>query len=105
MRVTVVGAGVAGLTSAFALAERCCEVEVIDRGPELGATSCSRFAGGMLAPWCEREAADELVLELGREALVYWPRQHAGTVRRGSLLVALRRDEPEIERFVRRTRG
>jgi glycine oxidase len=105
MRVAVIGAGVAGLTSALALAERGCEVEVIDRGPELGAASCSRFAGGMLAPWCEREATDELVLELGREALVYWPRHHAGTVRRGSLLVALRRDEPEIERFARRTRG
>lgn len=105
MRVTVVGAGVAGLTSALALAERGGEVEVIDRGPELGAASCSRFAGGMLAPWCERESADELVLELGQEALDFWPQHHDGTVRRGSLLVAPRRDEPELDRFARRTRG
>lgn len=105
MRVTVVGAGVAGLTTALALAEGGAEVELIERSATLGAAACSRFAGGMLAPWCEREAAEALVLELGREALAYWPRHHAATERRGSLLVAPRRDEPEIERFARRTSG
>ena len=50
MRVTVIGAGVAGLTTALDLAERGCAVEVIDRGPSLGAACCSRLAGGMLAP-------------------------------------------------------
>lgn len=105
MRVAVVGAGVAGLASALALAERGCAVEVLERGAALGAESCSRWAGGMLAPWCEREAADELVVELGQEALDFWPRHHAGTAGRGSLVVALRRDEPELERFARRTRN
>ena len=105
MRITVIGAGVAGLTSALVLAERGCEVEVLERGPALGAASCSRWAGGMLAPWCERESAEELVVELGREALDWWPEHHDGTVRRGSLVVAQRRDEPEIERFAKRTRG
>jgi glycine oxidase len=105
MRVTVIGAGVAGLTSALALAERGCEVEVLERGLSLGAASCSRYAGGMLAPWCERESAEELVVELGREALDYWPARHEDTVRRGSLVLAQRRDEPEVERFARRTRG
>ena len=105
MRITVIGAGVAGLTSALALAERGCEVEVIERGPALGAASCSRWAGGMLAPWCERESAEELVVELGREALAWWPVRHGGTVRRGSLVVAQRRDEPDLERFARRTRN
>ena len=105
MRVTVIGAGVAGLTSALALAERGCAVEVVERGPALGAESCSRCAGGMLAPWCERESAEELVVELGREALEYWPTIHAGTVRKGSLVLAQRRDEPDLERFARRTRN
>ena len=105
MRVTVIGAGVAGLTSALALAERGCAVEVVERGPALGAESCSRYAGGMLAPWCERESAEELVVELGREALEYWPTIHAGTVRKGSLVLAQRRDEPDLERFARRTRN
>ena len=105
MRVTVIGAGVAGLTSALALAGRGCAVEVVERGPALGAESCSRYAGGMLAPWCERESAEELVVELGREALEYWPTKHAATVRKGSLVLAQRRDEPDLERFARRTRN
>ena len=69
MHVTVIGAGVAGLTSALALAERGCAVEVLERGPSLGAACLLALAGGMLAPWCERESAEELVVELGREAL------------------------------------
>jgi glycine oxidase len=105
LRITVIGAGVAGLTSALALAERGCEVEVLERGPSLGAASCSRWAGGMLAPWCERESAEELVVQLGREALDYWPDRHGDTVRHGSLVLAQRRDEPDLERFARRTDG
>jgi len=105
MQVTVIGAGVAGLTLALALAERGCEVELLERGPSLGITSCSRWAGGMLAPWCERESAEELVLELGREALAWWPERHEGMVSRGSLVVAQRRDEPDLDRFARRTRN
>jgi glycine oxidase len=59
----------------------------------------------MLAPWCERESAEPLVAELGREALSYWPDHYPGTVRNGSLVLTLRRDEPDLERFARRTSG
>ena len=103
MHVTVVGAGVAGLATATELAERGCSVEVLERGPALGADACSWQAGGMLAPWCERESAEDLVVELGREALAWWPRHHDGVVRHGSLVLAPRRDEPELERWARRT--
>ena len=105
MRVTVIGAGVAGLTSALALAEHGCSVEVLDRSASLGAGACSYLAGGMLAPWCERESAEELVVELGCEALDYWPVVHPDTARRGSLVLASRRDEPDLARFTRRTSG
>jgi glycine oxidase len=105
MRVTVVGAGVAGLAAATELVERGCAVEILERAPTLGAGACSWLAGGMLAPWCERESAEELVVELGREALDWWPRHHAATARRGSLVLALRRDQPDLDRFARRTSG
>jgi glycine oxidase len=59
----------------------------------------------MLAPWCERESAEQLVVELGREALDWWPRHHPETVRRGTLVLALRRDQPDLDRFARRTDG
>lgn len=103
MRVAVIGAGVAGLTAALALGEGGADVDVLERGPAVGAQSCSRYAGGMLAPWCEAESAEPLVARLGAEALAFWPRVFPGTVRAGSLVVAPRRDGPELDRFARRT--
>ena len=103
LRVSVIGGGVAGLTAAVELHERGACVEVLERGPTIGAESCSRWAGGMLAPWCEREAAEPLVAELGEEGLAWWRDRFPGTVSAGSLVVATRRDEPELDRFARRT--
>jgi glycine oxidase len=103
MQVSVIGAGVAGLCCAVELAERGVDVEVIERGPRLGEHSCSWYAGGMLAPWCERETAEPLVSQLGEEAVQWWSRHHPGTVVRGSLVVAHGRDRAELARFARRT--
>lgn len=105
MRCLVVGAGVAGLTTALALIERGASVEVIDRGSHLGAQSCSWFAGGMLAPWCERESADEPVLRRGLSALAWWRQRFPETVAAGTLVVAPARDGAELDRFSRRTSG
>lgn len=104
-RVTIIGAGIAGLTTALALAERGARVSVIERSHHLGEQACSRFAGGMLAPWCERESAEQVVLELGKEALTYWPRILADTEANGTLVVAQRRDLADLDRFARMTSG
>jgi glycine oxidase len=101
-KVTVVGAGVAGLTTALELSERGIAVEVIERGASVGA-GCSRMAGGMLAPWCERAATDEAVMRLGAPSIDWWLRHYAGTVRSGSLVVAAARDAAELTRFAART--
>lgn len=103
MRVTVVGAGVAGLGCALELAARGAEVEVLERGQRLGEGCCSWFAGGMLAPWCERESAEPLVAALGEESLPWWREHFAGTEMKGSLVVAHGRDRGELERFASRT--
>ncbi len=103
--ITVIGAGVTGLTCALALAERGAQVEVIERGARLGVESCSWLAGGMLSPWCELESAEERVAELGAEALDYWAERFPGTMRNGSLVVAQARDLAELMRFSRRTRN
>jgi glycine oxidase len=108
MRVTIIGAGVAGLTAALTLFERAAgqpiSITILEKSQILGAESCSRYAGGMLAPWCERENAEEPVLVLGQEALVFWPRW-VDTVQCGTLVVAPMRDEAELDRFGRRTSG
>ncbi len=53
----IIGAGIAGLWQALALAKAGCEVNVYERDNEMMTQSASHFAGGMLAPWCEAEAA------------------------------------------------
>jgi len=101
-KVIVIGAGVAGLTTALELSERGVAVEVIERGSSVGA-GCSRMAGGMLAPWCERAATDEAVMRLGAPSIEWWLRHYPGTVRNGSLVVAPARDTAELTRFAERT--
>jgi glycine oxidase len=103
VQVTVIGAGIAGLATAWALSEAGAAVRVLERSETLGALACSRYAGGMLAPWCEAESAEPLVVTLGQEALSFWPSVFPGTVQRGSLVLAPLRDAPDLMRFARRT--
>jgi glycine oxidase len=100
--VRVIGAGIAGLTAAYELACRGAAVELIERREATG-RGCSFYAGGMLAPWCEGESAEPLVVRLGQEALTYWTQTVQVARREGSLVVAPPRDKPELARFARRT--
>jgi len=102
MKIRVIGAGVAGLTCAYEFARAGATVEIVERaaGPGLG---CSFHAGGMLAPWCEAESAEPLVVELGREALDYWTKTLPVAETHGTLVVAPPRDRPDLIRFARRT--
>jgi glycine oxidase len=104
MRVKIVGAGVAGLTCAHAFARRGAQVTIVERKAGTG-QGCSWFAGGMLAPWCERESAEPIIAELGFESLDYWREAVPDVPREGSLVLAPARDLPELKRFSRRTEG
>ncbi|TIS35891.1 glycine oxidase ThiO [Mesorhizobium sp.] len=105
MRVLIKGAGVAGLTAAFKLATHGAAVTVAEKRHSLGG-SASWFAGGMLAPWCERESAEQPVLDLGRGAADWWDAATPGQVTRaGTLVVAAPRDAGELDRFASRTSG
>ena len=103
MRVLVIGAGVAGLATATELAERGADVEVWERGAEIGAGAASRLAGAMLSPWCERESAEARVAEVGAGAAAWWAARVPGVVQQGSLVLAAPRDRSELTRFARRT--
>ncbi|HEX7381764.1 MAG TPA: FAD-dependent oxidoreductase, partial [Nevskiaceae bacterium] len=104
-RVTVIGAGPAGLTAALELSDGGAEVEVLERGTAPGRQACGWFAGGMLGPWYERADSDPRVLEWGLQALEWWPRHFSGTVLAGTLVLAQPRDRAELDRFATRTTG
>jgi len=101
---SVIGSGVAGLAVASELAARGARVQVFDPGGPPGPHGCSWWAGGMLAPWCEFENAEEPVLRLGQAAFDWWAAR-TQIARRGTLVVANPRDLPDLRRFARRTEG
>ncbi|WP_183190277.1 FAD-dependent oxidoreductase [Ancylobacter tetraedralis] len=104
MRVRIIGGGVAGLTSAHAFARRGARVTLVERRAATG-QGCSWYAGGMLAPWCERESAEPIIAELGLESLEYWRSAVPDVPNEGSLVLAPPRDLPDLKRFARRTSG
>lgn len=105
MKIGVKGAGVAGLALAHELVTRGAQVELLEKHQDLSA-SASWLAGGMLAPWCERENAEEDVLRFGRSSISWWGEVLPGHVRRnGTLVVAAPRDAGELSRFASRTSG
>lgn len=104
MPVLIKGAGVAGLTVAHELWSRGTAVTVLDPSAEEAAASW--YAGGMLAPYCERESAEQMVVDLGLGAADWWDAALPGSVtRQGTLVVAPMRDIRELDRFGSRTTG
>jgi glycine oxidase len=105
MPILVKGAGVAGLTVAHELWSRGHDVAVFDPAGD-HRHAASWYAGGMLAPYCERESAEQAVVDLGAGAADWWDAALPGLVRRnGTLVVAPARDTGELRRFAGRTTG
>lgn len=100
--ITIAGAGLAGLASAYELAKRGASVTIFEKSAKPGESSVARFAGGMLAPFCERESAEEDVVTLGVQAADWWS-QVTPVTRHGTLVVTPPRDQAELTRFARRT--
>jgi len=103
--VLVRGAGVAGLCAAYECASRGAQVTLSEVNPGLG-HNASWLAGGMLAPYCEGEHAEAIVVQLGRQAADWWEAALPGAVHRmGTLVVAPPRDRAELARFAARTQA
>ena len=101
--ITVVGAGIVGLWQALTLARRGFRVRLIERSTEPFAQAASALAGAMLAPYCEAEAADPVVRDLGLRSLALWRETYPGVTAKGTLVVAGTRDRAELARFARMT--
>jgi glycine oxidase len=103
--VSIIGAGIAGAWQALLFAQAGHAVTLHERSDEAMMDSTSYWAGGMLAPWCESEAAEPLISRLGLRALDLWRRELPETPFNGSLVVAHGRDRSDFERFARLTSG
>ena len=103
--IVIRGAGVAGLWQALILGRRGHNVVVLERSADPFTQSCSRYAGAMLAPYCEREASDQLIQELGVRALQIWKDTYPDVSCNGTLVLAQPRDRRELDRFARLTEG
>ncbi len=103
--INVIGAGIAGTWQALLFAKAGCEVTLHERGDASMAQATSHWAGGMLAPYCESEAAEPLVTRLGLRSLDLWRGETPQTPFNGSLVVAHARDRADFERFGRMASG
>ncbi len=99
--VAIIGAGVAGLTCACELIDRGIDISIHEQAERLGEGACSWFAGGMLAPYCERDTAEDEVMQRGLLAIRWWQEHVTEVTQKGSLVLALPRDRNELERLSR----
>src|SRR5437588_6042731 len=103
--VSIIGAGVAAAWQALLFAQAGHDVTLHERSDAAMMLSTSRWAGGMLAPYCESEASEPLISRLGLRSLDLWRKELPDTPFNGSLVVAHSRDRNDFERFARLTGG
>src|SRR6201995_4861847 len=67
--VSVIGAGIAGAWQALLFAQAGRQVTLHERSDAAMLQSTSHWAGGMLAPYCEAEFSEPLIVRLGLRSL------------------------------------
>ncbi len=103
--IDIIGAGIAGTWQALLFAQAGCKVTLHERGDASMTESTGHWAGGMLAPFCESEAAEPLITRLGLRSLDLWRGALPETPFNGSLVVSHPRDRADFERFARLAEG
>src|ERR1700761_3687020 len=103
--ISVIGAGIAGAWQALLFARSGRAVTLHERSDEALTQSTSYWAGGMLAPWCEAEGSEPVIVRLGLRSLKLWHEYFPEVPFNGSLVVAHARDRADFERFARLTSG
>ncbi len=103
--VSVIGAGIAGAWQALLFAQAGRTVTLHERSDAAMTQSTSYWAGGMLAPYCEAEVSEPVIVRLGIRSLDLWREHFPQTPFNGSLVVAHARDRADFERFARLTSG
>ncbi|HEY3793208.1 MAG TPA: FAD-dependent oxidoreductase [Bradyrhizobium sp.] len=103
--VSVIGAGIAGAWQALLFAQAGRSVTLHERSDAAMLQSTSHWAGGMLAPCCEAEGSEPVIVRLGLRSLDLWREYFPQTPFNGSLVLAHPRDRADFDRFARMTSG
>ena len=103
--ITVIGTGIAGLVCAAMAKSRSLEVTIIELNENSIENTCSWRAGGMLAPYCESEIAEQIILKLGIRSLELWPQFTKSLKTNGTIVLAPQRDNTSLARFQNFTDG
>jgi glycine oxidase len=103
--ISVIGAGIAGAWQALLFAGSGRAVTLHERSDAAMTQSTSYWAGGMLAPHCEAEVSEPVIVRLGLRSLALWREHFPEIPFNGSLVVAHPRDRADFERFARLTSG
>jgi glycine oxidase len=103
--ISIIGAGIAGAWQALLFAQAGRKVTLHERSDAAMLQSTSHWAGGMLAPYCEAEVSEPVIVRLGLRSLNLWREQLPETPFNGSLVVAHPRDRADFDRFAKLTSG
>jgi glycine oxidase len=103
--ISIIGAGIAGAWQALLFAQAGRKVTLHERSDESMLQSTSHWAGGMLAPYCEAEISEPVIVRLGLRSLNLWREHFPQTPFNGSLVVAHPRDRADFDRFAKLTSG
>jgi glycine oxidase len=103
--ISIIGAGVAGAWQALLFAQAGRRVTLHERSDAAMLQSTSHWAGGMLAPYCEAEVSEPVIIRLGLRSLDLWRQHFPKTPFNGSLVVAHPRDRADFDRFAKLTSG
>src|ERR1700742_1767274 len=85
--VSVIGAGIAGAWQALLFAQAGHAVTLHERSDAAMTMSTSHWAGGMLAPYCEAEVSEPVIVRLGLRSLDLWREHFPETAFNGSLVL------------------
>ncbi|MHA1539194.1 MAG: glycine oxidase ThiO [Alphaproteobacteria bacterium] len=104
--IAIIGAGIAGLTTAYRFARAGWSVSIFEKGDDSLRHGCSFQAGGMIAPYCELISAEQIICDLGLESLALWEKEYAPALpdpffidQKGSLVVAHKHDLRDLDFF------
>jgi glycine oxidase len=98
--ISIIGAGVAGLWTAFLAQKQGFFVTLYDQDNKALTQGCSHRAGGMLAFHCEADSKKDMMTIYGKKSLTLWQKFFPDLItQNGSLLLAPNNDKDQLRYF------